>query len=136
MLSNSGGPADYGRPWVPVLSITAAAARVLPRRLSGALLLAGLTGLLPSGSDPDGEWAAALRHTVRHDLARADMVSHFTVAEDIARRQLVRPGRFRRWAGDVVVLRADNDRTQDAKDIPGLRNCWPCRCLTPHQVTG
>ena len=120
LVLSSSGPADYGRLWVPVLSAAALAARILPKSLSGALLLAGLTGLLPSGSDADGEWSAVLRHAVRYDLSRADMVSHFAVAGDIARRQLVRPGRFRQWAGDVVVLRADNDRTQDAKDIPRL----------------
>ena len=121
LVLSSSGPADYGRLWVPALAVAILAARVLPKRWSASLLLAGLTGLLPAGSDPDGNWAAVLRHTVRHDLTRADMVSHFSVAADVARRQLVRPERFQQWRGDAVVLRAENDRTQDAGDIPRLQ---------------
>ncbi|HEY1155375.1 MAG TPA: alpha/beta hydrolase [Arthrobacter sp.] len=121
LVLSSSGPSDYGRLWVPPLAVAILAARVLPKRWSASLLLAGLTGLIPAGSDPDGNWAAVLRHTVRHDLTRADMVSHFSVAADVARRQLVRPERFQQWRGDAVVLRAENDRTQDARDIPRLQ---------------
>jgi pimeloyl-ACP methyl ester carboxylesterase len=121
LVLSSSGPADYGRLWAPALSVATLAARVLPKRWWGSLLLAGLNRLLPSGSDPDGNWAAVLRHTVRHDLSRADIVSHFAVAADVAKRQLVRPERFQQWRGDVVVLRAENDRTQDASDVPRLQ---------------
>ena len=120
LVLSSSGPADYGRPWAPVLSLAAAAARVLPKRLPAALLLAGLRGLLPSTSDPDGQWSTALRRVVQHELTRADMVSHFAVASDVARTQLVRPGSFQSWTGDVVILRAENDRTQATNDIPRL----------------
>lgn len=120
LVLSSSGPADYGRPWAPFLSLAAAAARVLPKRLSAGLLLAGLSGLLPTTSDPDGQWSAALRHVVQHELTRADMVSHFAVAADAARMQLVRPVHFRSWPGDAVILRAENDRTQATKDIPRL----------------
>ncbi|MGX5716899.1 hypothetical protein [Arthrobacter sp. MAHUQ-56] len=48
------------------------------------------------------------------------MVSHFAVAADVARMQLVRPVHFRSWPGDAVILRAENDRTQATKDIPRL----------------
>ncbi|MEW1807265.1 alpha/beta hydrolase [Pseudarthrobacter sp. NPDC080039] len=121
LVLSSSGPADYGLPWVPVLSAVAAAVRVLPKRPSAALLVAGLRRLFPSGSDPDGRWAQALSHTVRHDLTRADMASHFAVAADVAKRRLVRPNRFKLWVGTAVVLRAENDRTQAAKDIPRLQ---------------
>ncbi|MDP9988238.1 pimeloyl-ACP methyl ester carboxylesterase [Arthrobacter oryzae] len=121
LVLSSSGPADYGLLWVPALTVATFAARVLPKRWSASLLLAGLTGLLPAGSDPDGDWAAVLRHTVRHDLTRADIVSHFAVAADVARRQLVRRERFQQWHGDAVVLRAENDRTQATRDIPRLQ---------------
>lgn len=120
LVLSSSGPADYGRVWLPVLALGIAVARVLPRRLLTALLVRGLAGLLASASGPGAEWTAALRHTVEHDLTRADLVSHFAVAADVARKRLVGPGRFGRWPGDVVVLRAENDRTQAAKDIPRL----------------
>lgn len=121
LVLSSSGPADYGLPWVPVLSAIAASVRVLPKRLSSALLVAGLRRFFPSGSDPDGRWAEALSHTVRHDLTREDMASHFAVAADIAKSRLVRPNRFQLWTGTAVVLRAENDRTQAAKDIPRLQ---------------
>lgn len=51
----------------------------------------------------------------------SDIVSHFAVAGDVARRLLVRPERFGRWQGRVAVLSAENDRTQAARDIPRLQ---------------
>jgi pimeloyl-ACP methyl ester carboxylesterase len=121
LVLSSSGPADYGRRWLPVLALVIAVVRVLPRPLLTRLLVRALSGLLSSERSPRGEGAAILRRTLGHDLARADVVSHFAVAADVARRGLVRPGRFAGWQGDVAVLRAENDPTQGARDVPRLQ---------------
>ncbi len=43
------------------------------------------------------------------------MVSHFAV--DVIRTQVVTPAAFQWWRGEVVVLTADNDPTQNSKGI-------------------
>ncbi|MDP9884649.1 pimeloyl-ACP methyl ester carboxylesterase [Sinomonas atrocyanea] len=120
LVLSSSGPADYGRRWLPVLALAVAVVRVLPRPLLTRLLVRGLSGLLPSGPGPRAEWTAVLWRTIGRDLTRADAVSHFAVAADVVRRGLVRPDRFARWPGDVIVLRAENDPTQAAEDVPRL----------------
>lgn len=136
LVLSSSGPADYGRPWVPALAVIIAVVRVLPRRLLTALLVRALSGLLPPRTVRDGEWAGILRHTLGRELVRADVVSHFAVAADMASRALVRPARFSSWPGDVVVLRAENDRTQAKKDIPRLQRLLgrPVRTLSMGQA--
>lgn len=121
LVLSSSGPADYGRRWLPVLALAVTVVRVLPRPLLTHLLVRGLGGLLPSEPGPQGEWAAVLQKIIGADLTRADIVSHFAVAGDVARRLLVRPERFGRWQGRVAVLSAENDRTQAARDIPRLQ---------------
>ncbi|MFY9919655.1 MAG: hypothetical protein WAL26_14820 [Mycobacterium sp.] len=46
------------------------------------------------------------------------MVSHFAVAADLIRTQVVNPAAVQRWNGRAVVLSAVNDPTQSKKDLP------------------
>ncbi len=61
--------------------------------------------------------ADVIRSIVREELCRADVVSHFAVAADVIRAQIVTPAAFQWWRGEVVVLTADKDPTQSSKDI-------------------
>ena len=62
------------------------------------------------------ELADVIRSIVREELCRADLVSHFAVAADVIRTQIVTPPAFQGWRGEVV-LTAENDPTQSSKDI-------------------
>ena len=62
--------------------------------------------------------AQVITAIVHEELSRADVVSHFAVAADLIRTQVVNPAAFQRWNGRAVVLTAENDPTQSKKDLP------------------
>ena len=115
LVLSSTGPADYGLPWLPVAFLITGLLRVLPERRVKALLAGRLGTVLGAAGQNEG-WLAAIRDTLEHDLTRADVISHFAVTADVIRSRTVRPGAFRAWAGQAVVLSAANDPTQSSKD--------------------
>ena len=118
LLLSSTGPGDYGRPWVLVDYLGIALVRLLPERWVKRMLAGGLSKVI---SVPEGEreaWQAALEHILTHDLTRQDVVSHFAVAADMIRLQLMTPQAYTAWHGRVVVLTSANDPTQSPADIP------------------
>lgn len=116
VLSNS-GPANYGPAWQPVEYAAITLVRLLPEPVLKRLLTATLAKVVTTDPVQRAGWLAAIGHTVEHDLTRADMLSHFTVAADIIRTRLVHPGAFADWPGRIVVLSAVNDPSQSGRDI-------------------
>jgi len=119
LVLSSAGPADYGRAWLPAEELFITLARVLPERALKSLLAAGLlrlVGQLPQHER--AEMAQVITAIVHKELSRADVVSHFAVAADLIRTQVVNPAAFQRWNGRAVVLSAENDPTQSKKDLP------------------
>lgn len=64
------------------------------------------------------EWVEALHDAMQNDLSRADVMSHFAVAADLIRKNLVTSAAYRNWTGRIIVLKADNDPTQSERDFP------------------
>jgi len=60
----------------------------------------------------------AVNAVMQHALSRADVVSHFAVAADLIRRDIVTPAAYQNWTGRIIVLSSENDLTQSKKDIP------------------
>jgi pimeloyl-ACP methyl ester carboxylesterase len=118
LILSSTGPADYGRAWLPVEVLAIALARLLPEQTVKNLLTGGLLRAVSVPEAERAEWLEAVDATMHQDLSRADVVSHFAVAADLIRKGIVTPAAFHTWAGRVVVLTAENDRTQSPKDIP------------------
>lgn len=119
LILSGAGPADYGRAWLPAEELFITLARVLPERALKSLLAAGLqrlVGQLPQHER--AEVAQVITAIVHEELSRADVVSHFAVAADLIRTQVVNPAAFQRWNGRAVVLSAENDPTQSKKDLP------------------
>ena len=119
LVLSSSGPADYARVWLPSLRLFVLLARVLPGwvlKESVRIGLGGLTRQLPQRERI--EMADLIRVIVSQELSRADVVSHFAVAADVIRAQIVTPAALQNWSGDVMVLSAENDPTQSAKDVP------------------
>ena len=118
LILSSTGPADYGRAWLPVEHICMALARLLPERTVKNLLAGGLLKIITVAETERTEWAEAVQAVLEHELARADVVSHFAVAADLIRKGIITPGAYRHWTGRIIVLSAKNDPTQSQKDIP------------------
>jgi pimeloyl-ACP methyl ester carboxylesterase len=118
LVLSSTGPADYSPAWLPVEYLAIALVRLLPEQRVKRMLAGRLEKVLTTVPEQREDWLAALRETFEHDLTRGDVVSHFAVAADIIKTRLVHPGAFQTWHGQVVVLRAENDPTQQAKDRP------------------
>lgn len=120
LILSSAGPADYGRAWLPAEKLFITLARILPERTLKDLLAAGLLRLLRAGQLPEvdrTEMAELVSTTVHKDLCQADVVSHFAVAADLIRSQVVTPAAFQGWNGRIFVLRAENDPSQSKNDI-------------------
>ena len=92
LVLSSSGPADYARVWLPSLRLFVLLARVLPGwvlKESVRIGLGGLTRQLPQRERI--EMADLIRVIVSQELSRADVVSHFAVATDVIRAQIVTP---------------------------------------------
>ncbi|MHA7652837.1 alpha/beta fold hydrolase [Mycobacterium sp. ML4] len=119
IVLSSTGPADYERGWLAVETVLIWLAKVLPENILKELVgfgLVRLTRQLPP--DKRRELAHLLRRIVHDQVTRADVFSHFAVAADLIRTQIVTPAAFLEWGGRVIVLTAENDPTQSSKDIP------------------
>ena len=118
LILSSTGPADYGKGWMPVEYGVIALVRLLPEKTVKNLLTGGLLKVISVAAAERAEWVEAVNAVMVNDLSRADVVSHFAVAADVIRRGIVSPAAYRSWTGRVIVLSAENDRTQSKKDIP------------------
>ncbi|WP_082122831.1 alpha/beta hydrolase [Mycobacterium nebraskense] len=119
LVLSSSGPADYARPWLAAESLFVLLARLLPEKMLKELVSLGLTRLTHQLPQPEStEMSDVIRTVVREELRRADVVSHFAVAADVIRTRIVNPAAFQAWPGEVIVLSAENDPTQSARDIP------------------
>jgi pimeloyl-ACP methyl ester carboxylesterase len=125
LVLSSSGPADYGRVWLPVEQLAIGLARVMPEGLLQNLVVGGLAKL---GNDLPADQRTELREyidrTVRHELTRDDIVSHFAVAADVIRTGAVNREVLRKWHGPLIVLRADNDPTQRRNDPARYRSLF------------
>lgn len=125
LVLSSSGPADYGRAWLPLEQLAIGLARVMPERLLQNLVVAGLATL---GKDLPAAQRAELRdridQTVRRELTREDIVSHFAVAADMIRTRAVNREVLRSWNGPLIVLRAENDPTQRHNDPARYRSLF------------
>lgn len=118
LILSSSGPADYGKPWLPLEYLAIGLARVAPEALLKSVLASILGRLAADLSGPQrAELRGRITSTLRQDLTRDDVISHFAVAADIIRTHAVDPAALRRWRGRVVILRADNDPTQRPGDL-------------------
>ena len=118
LILSSTGPADYGKAWLPVEYAFIGLARLLPEKSVKNLLLSGLLKVITLPEAERLEWQEAINAVMQAELSRADVISHFAVAADLIRRELVTPTAYRNWTGRVIVLSAENDLTQSKKDFP------------------
>lgn len=118
LILSSTGPADYGKAWLPVEYIFIALARLLPEKNVKNLLARGLFKIMTLPDAERAAWREALNATIQSELSRADVVSHFAVAADLIRKGIVTPAAYQDWTGRIHVLSAENDPTQNQKDIP------------------
>jgi len=118
LILSSTGPADYGKAWLPVESISIALARLLPEKTVKNLLTGGLLKAIKVPEAERAEWLEAVNAVMQDGLSRADVVSHFAVAADLIRKGIVTPAAYQGWTGRIIVLSAENDPTQSQKDIP------------------
>lgn len=118
LILSSTGPADYGKAWLPVEYIAIGLVRLLPERNVKNLLAGGLFKIMTLPDDQRSEWQQAVNYFLHEELSREDVVSHFAVAADLIRRGIVSPGAYKDWYGRVTVLSAENDPTQNKRDIP------------------
>lgn len=114
---SSTGPADFGRAWSAADYVGIGLVGVLPERRAKRLLAARLVRIVEAPGAVGGGWRDVVLEVVEHDLTRDDLVSQFALAADIIRRHVVTPRRLRAWPGRAVVLRAENDPTQQDTDI-------------------
>ncbi len=118
IILSSAGPADYGKAWLAANYAAIALVRLLPERTIKKLLTSALLKVIPQSEAARAEWVEALHEVMQNDLSRADVVSHFAVAADLIRKNLVTPAAYRSWPGRIIVLKADNDPTQSQRDFP------------------
>lgn len=95
-----------------------ALAQLLPEKFVKSLLVGGLLRAMTLPESDRAEWLEAINAVMHNDLSRADVISHFAVAADLIRKGTVTPTAYRNWAGRIIVLSAENDPTQNKKDIP------------------
>jgi len=125
LVLSSSGPADYGRAWLPLEQLAIGLARVMPEELLQNLVVAGLATLgkdLPAAQHT--ELRDCIDQTVRQELTREDIVSHFAVAADVIRTRAVKREVLRGWNGPLIVLRAENDPTQRRDDSARYRSLF------------
>lgn len=118
LILSSTGPADYGKAWLPVEYAFIALASLLPEKTVKNLLTGGLFRAITLPAAERGEWVEAITAMMQNDLSRADVLSHFAVAADLIRQGIVTPTAYQNWTGRIIVLSAENDPTQNKKDIP------------------
>ena len=118
LILSSTGPADYGKAWLPMESLCIALARLLPEKTVLNLLAGGLLKVITVPEAERAEWVEAVHSLMGRELSRADVVSHFAVAADIIRKEMVAPAAYHDWKGRIIILTSENDPTQSKKDIP------------------
>ena len=118
LILSSTGPADYGRGWLLAEYAFMALVRLLPEKTVKSLLTGGLLKAITLPAAERAEWLAAIDAVMQHDLTRADVLSHFGVAADLIKQRSVKPSAYQNWTGRIIVLSAENDPTQNKKDIP------------------
>lgn len=118
LVLSSSGPADYGKGWLPVESAIILLVRLLPEQWVKNVFTSGLLKVVTLPEKEREEWVEAIQTLMREDITRADVISHFAVVSDLIRTALITPGCFQNWAGNIFVLRAENDITQSEKDFP------------------
>jgi pimeloyl-ACP methyl ester carboxylesterase len=118
LILSSTGPADYGKAWLPVEVAYIGLARVLPEKTLKKLLAGGLFKIMSLPEQERAEWWEALNAIMQTQLCRADLISHFAVAADLIREGIVSQAAYQNWTGRILVLSAENDPTQSAKDFP------------------
>lgn len=118
LILSSAGPANYGKSWLPIEYAAIALARLLPEKAVKNMLIGRLVKVISLPEAERAGWLEAINTVMQHELSRADVISHFAVAADIIRRDLVTPAAYHNWPGRVIVLSAQNDPTQSNKDLP------------------
>ncbi len=118
LILSSGGPADYGRRWLPMEYLLIGLARVLPEKRLKRFLAAELLKIVTVPEAERSEWEAAITAVLQDELTRADVVSHFAVAADLIRKRLVTAAAYRGWTGPISVLSDLKDPTQSRTDFP------------------
>ena len=91
---------------------------LLPEKTVKSLLTGGLLKAITLPAAERAEWLAAIDAVMQHDLTRADVLSHFGVAADLIKQRSAKPSAYQNWTGRIIVLSAENDPTQNKKDIP------------------
>lgn len=125
LILSSAGPADYGRCWLPAERLFITLARAVPETTLKGVLGAGLSRLARQLPPTERmEMTGLIKTILRTELHRADVVSHFAVATDLIRTQLVTPSAFQAWKGRIIVLTAENDPTQSKTDIEHYQNLF------------
>jgi pimeloyl-ACP methyl ester carboxylesterase len=119
LILSSTAPGNYPKTMLPAIYAFLALARLLPEKTVKSLLAGGLLKAITVPEAERAEWGEALNAIMRYDLSRADVVSHFAVAADRIRKDIVNPAAYQNWTGRVIVLSSDNDPTQRKKYIPG-----------------
>ena len=95
LVLSSAGPADYAWPWLAAEKLFTLLAHVLLEKMLAQLVSIGLVRLTyPLPQPKRTESADVIRTIVREELCRADVVSHFAVAADVIRTQIVTPAAF------------------------------------------
>lgn len=118
LILSSTGPADYGKVWLPAEYVFVALARLLPEKTVKNLLARGLLKFMTVPDSERAEWQETIHAVMQSDLSRADVVSHFAVAADLIRKDIITPAAYQHWTGRIIVLSAENDPTQSKKDFP------------------
>lgn len=118
LILSSSGPANYGKGWLPAEYAAIALTRLLPEKTVKHMLIDRLFSFISFPEAERSQWREAINAVMQNELSRADVISHFAVAADVIRRDLVTPTSYSDWQGRVIVLSAPNDPTQSPKDFP------------------
>jgi pimeloyl-ACP methyl ester carboxylesterase len=118
LILSSTGPADYGKVWMPVEYALIALVSLLPEKTVKNLLAGGLFRAITLPAAERADWMEAIIAIMQNELSRADVLSHFAVAADLIRQGVVTPTAYHNWTGRIILLSAENDPTQNKRDIP------------------
>ncbi len=118
LILSSTGPADFGPAWLPIEHVCIALTRHLPEKFVKSLRVSRLLRMITLPEAERADWQAAIEFVTHDQPVRNDVVSHFAVAADMVRKRIVVPAAYGRWPGRIIVLRAENDPTQNPNDPP------------------